>query len=356
MRLPLGVKLTLTTSVAVAIALGTFALITGKSLGGGMPWISAGALLVSGVLGAVWQSIRVVRPLRAMADATRDIAGGDLSRRVPVESRDEVGAMAQNLNTMAEALEALLHDREAQARVNQELELARTLQKAMLPPSDAVASAGHVVFGTSRPASRCGGDWWLHHEISPTRLLLVVADATGHGVGAALIAATARGALLAVIEAKGEALTTDDVMRAFAAGTMRSNATTGETPMTSLVVICDVATGELQYRNCGMPFPLLVAGGGVTALTSLQVATRHPWRRGETLVMYSDGLTEQQNAKGMRFGDRRLAAVLRAQGGTLLARDHRAVIDAGIEFAGGIAPDDDITLVMCQAPQGPQDS
>lgn len=356
MRMPLGVKLTLTTSVAVALALGTFALITGKSLGGGMPWISAGALLVSGVLGAVWQSIRVVRPLRDMAEVARHLASGDLSRRAPVESRDEVGALAQNLNTMAEALEVLLQDREQQARVHQELELARRVQKAMLPPHAEVISAGHTVFGTSRPASRCGGDWWLHHAISPTRLLLVVADATGHGVQAALVAATARGALLAVIEAKGETLTTDDVLRAFAAGTMHGDAITGETPMTSLVAICDIAMGELRYRNNGMPFPLLVAGGQVTALTSGQAAAVHPWRPGETLVMYSDGLTEQQNAKGMRFGERRLAEVLRGQSGTLLARDHRAVIDAGIAFSGGVAPDDDITLVMCQAPLAPRDS
>ena len=78
------------------------------------------------------------------------------------------------------------------------MELARQVQQAMLPPTVLDQHGALKVVGYCKPASSCGGDWWMYRKLSNGRMLLVLGDATGHGIHSAMIAATARGAVEAL--------------------------------------------------------------------------------------------------------------------------------------------------------------
>ena len=78
--------------------------------------------------------------------------------------------------------------------MEQELEVARTIQETLVPPNEPVAQ-GHFKFaGYFQPASQCGGDWWTWHQLVGDKILIVIGDVTGHGVPSAMITAAAKAA------------------------------------------------------------------------------------------------------------------------------------------------------------------
>src|SRR5262249_41451475 len=91
--------------------------------------------------------------------------------------------------------------------------LARRVQEAMLPPEELDVHGPLRVVGYCRPATTCGGDWWSRHKMSGGRLLLVVADVTGHGIPSAMITANARGALEALAQTDEAPPSPEQVLR-----------------------------------------------------------------------------------------------------------------------------------------------
>ena len=97
--------------------------------------------------------------------------------------------------------------------MERELALARSVQQGMLP-SPLLELHGQFKFiGHCEPASSCGGDWWTFHKLPGGRLLIVIGDATGHGVHSAILASTARGAVEALAEADERLLSPYQVLR-----------------------------------------------------------------------------------------------------------------------------------------------
>src|SRR5207248_6435076 len=80
------------------------------------------------------------------------------------------------------------------ATLEKELEVARTIQETLVPPSDLVTRPFVNLAGYFLPASQCGGDWWTVHDMPDGRVLVVIGDVTGHGVPSAMITAAAKAA------------------------------------------------------------------------------------------------------------------------------------------------------------------
>src|SRR5207253_1483091 len=142
------------------------------------------------------------------------IAAGDLKSRVPDTRRDELGVLARTFNFMAAEIVDLLAEQRQKVSLEKEMELARQVQQAMLPPTALDQHGNLKVIGYCQPASQCGGDWWMYRKLSGGRMLLVIGDATGHGIHSAMIAATARGAVEALAAVDEKLLTPEQVLRA----------------------------------------------------------------------------------------------------------------------------------------------
>jgi serine phosphatase RsbU (regulator of sigma subunit) len=320
-----------------------------------------------GIVLAALQGIQLARPIKALTAAAERIAAGDLSQRVPHQRRDELGVLAGAFNYMTDEIKALLVEQAQKASLEKEMSLARQVQQAMLPP-ETLDQHGHLkVVGYCMPASSCGGDWWTYRKLSNGRMLLVVGDATGHGIHSAMIAATARGAVEALSGIDERLLTPEQVLRAIDSAIRQVG--DHNVLMTAFAAVVDSVNGILHYANAGQNFPYVIKLGATRMLeeASIIAASGNPLgdrniaveirrgslqlRPGDLFVLFTDGLVERANPAGKLFGDRRLRSALTGQplpDGNALVRLRDQLVEANERYAEGAMAEDDITLVLCQ--------
>lgn len=333
--------------------------------------LAAGVLAV-GVLLAFVQGVQLARPIRQLTRQAARIAAGQLEQRVAHARRDEVGVLAHTFNHMTDRLNALIAENAQKASLEREMSLARMVQQAMLPTTEVVHCGAFAIAGVSTPASMCGGDWWSYRQLGQGRVLLVLGDATGHGIHSAMIAATARGAVEALSSVDERLLDPESVLRAAHAAIC----SLGEhnVLMTAFAAVFDANAAVVHYANAGQNFPYLVNANADGTLGKLNIIAAagnplgdraiaqeirrgaRPLVPGDVMVVFSDGVVERANSAGKAYGDRRLRVALQGQTLTSHAqlgrvRDH--VLATVEQHAAGLAADDDITLVLCRFAPAP---
>jgi serine phosphatase RsbU (regulator of sigma subunit) len=257
-----------------------------------------------------------------------------------------------------ERLLALQQETElARARLANELELAAQIQ-ANLFPSPLPHVDGYTLAAHNRPARRCGGDYYDAIATSAAdggaRLLLCVADVSGKGLPASLVMSNMQATLRALL-----GRTPSLPALADHASALLFAATTPEKYVTAAFVEIEPATGAMKFVGAGHVDTLVVRRGG-EAVTLVSTGTplgllqpglpfgesELTLEPGDVLVLYSDGVTEAQNAGYEEFGLDRLLDVVRAHAAeppaTLIAR----VLEAIDRFAGDAPQFDDITLLV----------
>ena len=246
----------------------------------------------------------------------------------------------------------------ARAKLEGELKLAARIQADLFPAS-LPAVEGYEFAARNRPARKCGGDYYDAlplPRLGGDGLLLCVADVSGKGLPAALVMSNMQATLRALIGR------TDSLAElAGHASELLYAATPPEKYVTAAFVELAPTTGWLTFVGAGHLDNLVLRASGATVplvstgtpLGLLPLSTPygegmdrlHP---GDSLVLFSDGVTEAQNADDEEFGEERLAAILRD------ARDlpPAALIDRVIEsidaFAGSAPQFDDITLLVAR--------
>jgi serine phosphatase RsbU (regulator of sigma subunit) len=324
-------------------------------------------VLAIGVVFAALQGIGLARPIKLLTMQANKIAAGDLGSRVPEGRRDELGVLARTFNFMTDEIVQLLSEQRQKVSLEKEMELARQVQQAMLPPTQLDVHGYLKVVGYCMPASQCGGDWWMYRKLSGGRMLLVLGDATGHGIHSAMIAATARGAVEALAAVDERLLTPEQVLRAIDQAIRMVG--DHNVLMTAFAAVFDSNNGALHYANAGQNFPYVIKLGQTRVLESASIiaASGNPLgdrnipveirrgalqlRPGDLFVCFTDGVVERANPQGKLFGDRRLRSALTGQA----LPDDRSLeqlrdrVLAAVEcHADGLAADDDVTFVMCQ--------
>jgi predicted ATPase/transcriptional regulator with XRE-family HTH domain len=231
-----------------------------------------------------------------------------------------------------------------------ELRFAAEIQAGLLPAALPQPS-GWQLAALLLPARETSGDFYDCIALPDGRLVLVIADVAGKGLGAALYMATARAILRSLLSFG----TTAPAMLLAELNARLLEDTTASLFITTFIGLLDPADGTLTYANAGHPPPLLLSAGGhhpqplnPTGLV-LGIENAATWRDeqcaltpGAQLLLYTDGVTEAQDAAGEFFENERLLAVLRTgDAATLIATVHAAVT----AFAGSAPQYDDITLL-----------
>jgi serine phosphatase RsbU (regulator of sigma subunit)/predicted ester cyclase len=244
-------------------------------------------------------------------------------------------------------LEQEIRERE---RIEQELRVARTIQQASLP-KEVPTLEGWQISPFYRPAREVGGDFYDILELKDGRLGLVVGDATGKGVPAALVMASARSMLRAVAQASD--YSPGDVLRRV------NDSLVIDIPpnmfVTCFYTILEPERGHLVYANAGHDLPYLWHSGEAEELRArgmpLGLMPGMSYQEGEVslregncVLFYSDGLVEAHDPKGEMFGFPRLRARVAEHG------EERSLGDFLLEelysFVGkGWEQEDDITLL-----------
>jgi serine phosphatase RsbU (regulator of sigma subunit) len=229
----------------------------------------------------------------------------DLEKRVAERTEQLESAMAKQQQEARE-----------RQRIEQELRIARLIQQTLLPKSPP-GLPGYDVAAYYQPAREVGGDFYDFFELEDGRVGLVVGDATGHGVPAALMMANTQSVLRAVAQRGGSEpgrilAEVNEVLLAYIPPSMF---------VTCFYAILDPKSGTLRYANAGHDLPYLWHGCDCEELRArgmplgLMPGMSYEEKEmvldtGEGVLFYSDGLVEAHNPEGEMFGFPRLRALI----------------------------------------------
>lgn len=250
--------------------------------------------------------------------------------------------------------QGLLEEAAVKQRMQRDLDLAREIQQGLLPkvPPDL---PGFDVAGSSRPADETGGDCYDWLLLPEGHLAVVIGDATGHGIGPALVSSEARALLRATVTQSRDTGRIVPQVNDLIAEDLREG-----TFVTAFVGILDPSAGTVDYTSAGHG-PILAFSsrdGSVTEHPThgtplglfpgmdYDPPTRVALAPGDMLLLFTDGYFEWARHDGEQFGQDRLADVVRGCRERPAAEIIAAVFEAVTAFAEGAPQADDCTAVI----------
>ena len=313
---------------------------------------------------------RVLAPLADLAVRADHVARGELGFHLdPPPRMDEVGRLTQSFIRMRDELRQhiaeLTDATAARQRLQSELEIAQHIQESMLPSGHYLGLGAYPfeLQAVLRPARVVGGDMYSYVSRGDSRLCFLIGDVSDKGIPAALFMArtiTSANSRARSIESPEELLRqlnvelcagNDDCMF-----------------VTMLCGILDLSSGRMVLASAGHDPPIRLAGGDVSELAvetssplGLDPEAIYPrslarMSPGETLVLFTDGVTEALAPDGAFYGKERLLAMIRQ------SQPEPAVLISAIVadvagFAGDAPPADDLTLLALRwhGPRPPSD-
>jgi sigma-B regulation protein RsbU (phosphoserine phosphatase) len=269
-----------------------------------------------------------------------------------VGNREILQTLALEASTILENAR-LLEEERTKRHLEEELDLARTIQQGLLPnalPSDGWFRAA----GSSISSRQVGGDYYDVHPAGPHAYACVLADVSGKGVSAALLAALLQGAFLLASEGPAQI---EDVMCSI--NRFLTERAKGEKYAT--VFYCTVdRSGLLRWSNAGHPKPILVRADselislestglplGMLEVASYEVKSMQ-LQPGDKLVLYSDGLSEAESEDGEFFDRKAFRETLLANASLGCKEFHSKLVEAVEDFSEGAELGDDITTLVLQ--------
>lgn len=276
-------------------------------------------------------------------------------RRGSFDARDE--RLAYTLGALAGVAiqrQLLLEESELRRKMERDLNIARTIQKGCLPVGNPEID-GYDIFGWNQPADHTGGDFYDFIQLPGGKLGLLIADASGHGIGPALVVAECRALI------RGLAATTDDLQRIIA----ETNSVLVEDLkdgrfVTACLAVLDTEGHTVRYISAGHApslryvsaedrFDELPASGlplGVIAGRGWKAPASFSLERGDLFVLITDGFHETRRLDREQFGVARMTDVIRKHrheaAREIVRHLHRAVE----LFGQGTDQQDDLTVVV----------
>ena len=306
----------------------------------------------------------VVIPLYAMSRANTDqsminIKRGDFlgvlyldSRRPAAFSkldRQILDALAADAASILDNARLVERERERQ-RLEQEISIARDIQQALLPKN--FRDFPHLsVSGINFPCLAVGGDYFDVFPLGDSRTAFLLADVSGKGLGAALCTNLLQGALSGMTLGTDPARVFNHVNRFLC-----DHSEIGRYATMFFGILDD--QGHLEYINAGHPSPFLIRRGvaedvftegsypvGLVPEAEYTVVCLK-LEPGDTLVLFSDGVTEAMDPDEQLFGVPRLREVLTGHMQTPLDELQRIVLESVENFSRGASQADDLTLLL----------
>ncbi|OPY84302.1 MAG: Phosphoserine phosphatase RsbU [Syntrophus sp. PtaU1.Bin208] len=317
----------------------------------------------------IFISGKVTRPLRNLAETTKEIARGNLDLDVPpISSKDEVGELTRSFRDMQSALKAYINNlaatTAAKERIESELKIAHTIQMSFLPKKfpPFPENKEFEIYATLEPAREVGGDLYDFFLLDDEHIFFSIGDVSGKGVPAALFMAVTKTLIKGFGSTPG--IQPSNILNAVNAELCIDN----ESCMfvTMFCGILNFKKGELSFTNAGHNPPVLVSAEGIprwlemppgfmlgimedasydTISTTLQP--------GETLFLYTDGITEAMNGEKQLFSDAALLETIHSCQNSTLEGLISTVMASVKHFAGDEPQSDDIAVLALRY-RGPE--
>ena len=299
----------------------------------------------------LWRS----RGVRFLQPPQPQLWGGTFARFADIDGNSFDLLGSDEMSREIEAQRRAANERvESERRVAQELAIAKQVQ-ARLFPQNAPSLRTLDYAGVCIQARQVGGDYYDFLSFGPNRVGLLIGDISGKGIAAALLMANLQANLRSQLAMAGER---PEVFLRIVNETFYDN-TVDSAYSTIFFAEYEDERQQLRYANCGhLPGLLLRAGGGVEELasTGTVLGLFRNWdgntgtcqlAPGDTLALYTDGVTEACDADGEEFGQRRLAALLQEHASLRAQATVDAVLAAVQEHCPG-EQTDDVTLIVAK--------
>lgn len=292
----------------------------------------------------------VVNNLRKINKDLAAITQGQLDTVVDVTTCTEFASLSDDINQTVNALKGYIA--QAAAKVEEELQVAKNIQRSALPtlyPED----NRYELYANMLAAKEVGGDFYDFYNVDENRVAFLIADVSGKGIPAAMFMMTAKstikgfvqqGASPAVAFTKAnERLCQDNAAEMF---------------VTAWMGIMDINTGHVVYANAGHNPPVIKKEDGtieflkcrpgfvLAGMEGIQYKDfEMDLAEGESLTLYTDGVTEATDAHNQLFGEDRLLAAVRESGNLNMRYTCKHIKQRVDEFVGEAPQFDDITML-----------
>jgi sigma-B regulation protein RsbU (phosphoserine phosphatase) len=318
-------------------------------------WLFTGVVAIGVILllflAGLWFAHAMIRPLFVMVEAVKRLAKGDFSARIDINTGDERDLLAKSFNEMVPQLKDRMQMRKS-------LEVAKEIQQNLLP--QAIPNLrGFDIAAKSVYCDETGGDYFDFFPCDDdhcSRFGIAVGDVTGHGVGAALLMATAR-ALIRGLVTRPENLA--DCLTQVNSLLSTDVRDTGRF-MSLFFLMIEEGSRNISWVRAGHDPAILFDPAretieelmgpgmvlGVEEDYCYEQVDKGIETAGTIIFIGTDGIWEAHNFKGELFGKDRLYQIIRDNADKSAGAIQGAVLDAVGKFRGSVPQEDDITLVV----------
>ena len=296
----------------------------------------------------------VVRSIRGVNETLRGIASGDLEKKVEERNSREFSQLSDDINATVDTLKDYIA--EAKARNERELMVARDIQLSALPRTfPAYPNRQDLdIYALTQPAKEVGGDFYDLYFTNEGHFYFLIADVSGKGIPAAMFMMRAKTQLKGLVEAGCS------IEEAFGRGNNAlCEGNDAEMFVTAWMAEIDMETGTAAFVNAGHNPPIVSGEDGtfsylkgrpgfvLAGMEGMRYKRQtHPLRRGDRIVLYTDGVTEAVNTENELFGEDRLLALVNANAQLSAEALGNKIREEVVAFMGEADQFDDITVLV----------
>ncbi|MDD6251410.1 MAG: SpoIIE family protein phosphatase, partial [Oscillospiraceae bacterium] len=295
----------------------------------------------------------IVNNIRKINNSLAEITGGNLDVTVDVRSNEEFASLSDDINSTVVTLKGYIA--EAAARIDKELEFAKTIQYSALPSvfPPYPNKTEFDIYASMTTAKEVGGDFYDFYLLGESRLAFLIADVSGKGIPAAMFMMTAKTLIKSLAEAGNEI---NDVFT-MANEELCENNDAGMF-VTAWMGILDLKTGHVDFANAGHNPPLIrrkdgsfeylkcPAGFVLAGMNGIKYRKNElQLEPGDEIFLYTDGVTEATDAQKNAYGEDRLLRLLN-ENKSVASKSLCELVKNDIDRFAGDAPQfDDITML-----------
>jgi sigma-B regulation protein RsbU (phosphoserine phosphatase) len=298
---------------------------------------------------------------------SKEVAKGNFNVKTQAKGFGEVGTLSTSFSTMAvqlvhreNSIRQLMLEQQEKVRMERELSVAKSVQDNLLPKNPLPEDAGLALAAAYVPAAQVAGDWFTYDFDPRTgETVVVIVDVSGHDMAASMFTAIIAGIFYEVRETHPEKFPVEGF--AVKAGRRISGFGGGQWHATMQIARFVKGEATIELTNCGHTFPMILSATKTTGresklvrLPSSPIGTSSayqgitktvPFLPGDTLLMYTDGVTETREPSGKVYGQKRLFKVGAASAARSVKQIVHLIHRDCLKFRGSLPTQDDLCLV-----------
>ena len=304
----------------------------------------------------------LTRPLQVLTDGVREIASGNLDKKLDIKTGNEIEHLASCFNAMTDELKTYMSNltkiTAEKERIATELDVAKNIQTSMLPNDFDFNRTDFTINATMKAAKEVGGDFYDFYLVDDNHLVVTIADVSGKGIPAALFMMMSKTIL------KNLTLTMTDPDNLSAVVTLTNNQLCANNDAMMFVTvftgILDLKSGDFTFVNGGHNPPAVYRAdkdaweyikvkrnfvlGGMEDVDFVQ--ERITLNKGDRLYLYTDGVTEALDVKEEMYGETRLLNCLNRADKAVNVEELLRIVKEDVgKHVGEAEQSDDMTML-----------